>query len=369
MVRVGFDYLPAASHAPGVGRYGRELVRALAALPGGPSLALLDVGGQERVLPKEALGLEGAAVQLRRRSWRLPRRLADPLLGLVGVERLIGPVDLFQRMAPGVPPGVKAPTLLAVSALPKAGSAAEVPTRERFARESHLLAFSDHTRGELIERFALPPERVHRVPVGADHWQRDLALAGQVPAPDDPPLVLVLGALRAARHPVRVLEAFEVLLERGLAGRLVFAGGPGDGREALQSRLHFSSAKAAFTWVPQPTEPELARWVARAALLVHLSEDEATPVTPLEALAAGTACAVSDLPTFREVLGDHVTYVPTPLNVRQRKELPDQLAAALADALDPAARARRRRLAEPFTWAASARAHADLYRSLCGEIP
>ena len=97
-MRVGLDYLPAVTHAPGAGRYARELVRALVRLeePAGLDLRLLQLGGARATIGEPALGLAGARVRPRLRRLRLPRRLAARI-GLTP-ERLLGRLDLFHRV-------------------------------------------------------------------------------------------------------------------------------------------------------------------------------------------------------------------------------------------------------------------------------
>ena len=93
---VGIDYLSAVTHPPGVGRYLRELVRALVRLEQRPELRLLEVGGGSRVMEGPPLGLAGAA-RVRRLRSRLPRRTLDLLsrMGL-GAARLLGGVGGFR---------------------------------------------------------------------------------------------------------------------------------------------------------------------------------------------------------------------------------------------------------------------------------
>jgi glycosyltransferase involved in cell wall biosynthesis len=97
---------------------------------------------------------------------------------------------------------------------------------------------------------------------------------------------------------------------------------------------------------------DLGALYAGALALVLPSWLEGFGLPPVEGLAAGTPAIVSDLPVFREVLGDGALYVP-----------PGD-AEALADALlslerDPALRGPppRRRPGEiaPLSWAETAR--------------
>jgi glycosyltransferase involved in cell wall biosynthesis len=365
-VRIGIDYHPATTHAPGTGRYARELVRALASLEGRPELWLAELGGARATIGEPALGLEGRWGVHRRRV-PLPRRLLTALepLGL-GPGRLVGPVDLFQRTRPAWPRRLSMPAVRAIAELPTPGAPEEDRVRAELGLDDAWIVFSEQGRLELVERFGLPADRVYRTPVGADHWVRELE-PGALDAPTNtgPQRLVVLGALSRSRHPERILDAFDALRSMRADVELVFVGGPGDAAEALTRRLSFASSRSAVRWIP-PVESELPRLVAGASALVHRSEGELTPVTPLEAFAAGVPAVVSDSPVFREALGDEATYVPTPLSRRHRLEFPDQLAAALDSALDPGARARRRRLAAPFTWTACARVTIGRWREVLG---
>ena len=120
---VGIDYLSAVTHPPGVGRYLRELVRALVRLEQRPELRLLEVGGGSRVMEGPPLGLAGAA-RVRRLRSRLPRRTLDLLsrMGL-GADRLLGGVDVFHRVFPERPVSTRAAVSLALAELPAPGSA------------------------------------------------------------------------------------------------------------------------------------------------------------------------------------------------------------------------------------------------------
>jgi glycosyltransferase involved in cell wall biosynthesis len=143
-----------------------------------------------------------------------------------------------------------------------------------------------------------------------------------------------------------VLAAFELLRGRGIEARLCFAGRPGSAAPDLD-RAVGASPFADDVSTLAPDEPELPALVARSAVLVHLVDEAWTPVTPLEALAAGAAVVATRLPSFEETLGDEATWVapqvPPP-------ELSRALERAIADASDPRAAARRRAVAELHTW-------------------
>ncbi|QDU69424.1 glycosyltransferase [Engelhardtia mirabilis] len=363
-MHVALDYLPATTHAPGVGRYLRELVRAVAQLDERPNLTLFEVGGEARTIGEPHLGLAGIE-RIRRIDRRLPRRLVG-LAGRVGLgaDRICGAPDLFQRALPGTPPVSRSPVVRGVAEMPLPGSPDEAAFRATLDAERAWLTFSTAATEALVERFDRRAESVFQVTVGAEHWARALP---EPPPRDDPPTLVVLGAVRTDRFPDLVVDAFDRLCEELGHARLVFCGRFGDAAQHLGRRLAFSSGRSRIRWIDQPVEADLPGLVARASALVHLATNELTPVTPLEALAVGTPVVVSDLPALREALGEEAWYVPTPPSLRHRKALPGQLAEAVASASDPAACERRRALAGRFTWNRCARSTVQAWRAIAAD--
>jgi len=354
---VGVDYLPAVAHAPGVGRYARELVRALAPMDARPALRLFDVGGGARVMEEPHLGLVGAA-RLERRTGPWPRRVVAALGALgFGADRWLGGVDLFHRVLPGHPPVSRAPQVQPVAELPLPGCPADAELGAACRRAAAVVVFSDHYARAVAARYDLDPAAVHLTPVGCEHWAR---LLDDVPPPPTRPRVLVLGAVRAARHPELVLGALEALRDGGVDAELELQGHPGDASDGLRAALERSPHRAAFRWAPAPREADMPRTVAGASVLLHLADDEGSPVTPLEAFRFGRAVVASDLPAFREALGDEGRYVPKGADPRA---VADALAGALA-ADDEAGRRRRVTLASRYTWSETALATVAAWRTV-----
>lgn len=359
-MRIGIDYLPAVTHWPGVGRGVRELVRALVRLADAPRLDLIEWGGVPRRVPADALGLEQARVA--RHVSRLPRRVLRAFPGLAsGSRELERSLDLLQRAHPDWPPLRARRQVWSAAELPAPGTAAAHAAADLGRSGAHALAYSDAAARRLVEAHAFAPERVHRVPVGVDHWTR---AAARVARPD--PVVLVLGAVRAARRPLAVLDAFERLRAGGLAARLVYAGRRGDAAEALEAALDRSPERGAVELHYDVEEARLPDLVAAAAVLVHLERETWTPVTPLEAAAFGAALLLDPLPPFREALGDAAYWTdPTAGGAA----LAERLAEALEDGLDPERREARARRFETYTWERAARATLDVWETLLGAGP
>jgi len=357
-LHVGLDYLPAVQHAPGVGRYVRELVRALVLRADAPRLSLFEGGLGPRPMEGAPLGLAAARAPLTRRRVRLPRRALELLAQCgLGAERLVGRPDLFHRVHPLHPPLSGGLDTLALAELPDAGSARDTLVGAAARAAAGVLVFDATFAARLAARYDLDPARIGVVPVGSEHWERDLRASGDVArahAPRSPPELVVLGALRRARDPVRVLAAFEALKRGGVDARLVFVGRAGDAAEDFRAALLGAAARAHVTWIETLAEGDLAARVAGATALVHLAEDEGSAVTPLEAARLGLAVVASDLPAFRAVFGGALSYVSPGDSPQQ---VADQLARALLEGADEAQRARQRQRAATYTWDASAGAH------------
>lgn len=355
MAVVGIDYWPAVTHAPGVGRHARELVRALVRLETAPELRLFEVGPLPRVVPPSALGLEGARRVLRRRA-RVPRRALGALFELTGVgaDRLLGGVDLFQRSFPDHPPLGDVPQVLPISELPAEGSDAERKLKRALETIGDVLVMSAGGALAVERRLGLARERIHPVPVGCDHWRRELA---RLPERDGVPTVLVLGALRPGRGHTAILAAARRLRRRGREVRLTFIGRRGSAAAALEGDL---AGEDAFEWIESLPESDLPERVARCSVLVHLAREELTAVTPLEAFSLGLAVVASPLEAFREALGDEAVWCgDSDLDV-----LADAIDRALAMAADAAATQRRIEIAARYPWSEHARATCAVWTTI-----
>lgn len=352
-MKVGFDYFPATTHAPGLGRYARELVRAMAQLePDDLKLELLDLGRGKRTIEDSALGLPSNEKWVRRRRKHVPRRLVnlvDRMLGF-GADGWVGGCDVFHHSAPEPLLVEHAIEVLPIPELPLEDSPGHDRLAARLKRIEHIVVFSEHYRSEVIRRFEWPVDRIHVTPVGCDHWVRDQGASVELA---EQPTILVLGALREDRYPHLIRRAFELVLAKQPECRLIFCGRPGDAAEQFLRDRRFSGARNSIEWIDQPKEAELPELVASASALVHLSREEGTPVTVLEGFRAGVPVVCSQLPAFEEVLGDKALYATH--EKKSHVKLAVAIEAALASANDPAARAERVALATPFSWEACAR--------------
>jgi len=172
--------------------------------------------------------------------------------------------------------------------------------------------------------------------------------------------ILAVGNVQPRKNLMRLVAAFRGLLSQGLeACQLVLVG-----KDALRSdELHAAvgdlvrSGRVVLTgYVPTGDLPAL---YSAAATFAYVSIYEGFGLPILEAMACGTPVITSDRSSMPEVAGAAAVLVD-PTNV-------DRIAAALHTVLTQPALAhelRRRGLARaaPFTWDATARQTAEVYR-------
>ena len=368
-MRVGIDYLPAVTHAPGRGRYARELVRALCLLElDDVDLRLFEIGRGPRRFSGAALGLDQARFRVKRRRSKLPRRVVewvDRIVGL-GADGWLGGCDVFHHTSPVLPPVGNALEILPIAELPPEGSPEESKLREGAQRMARVVVFSQHYASEVPRRLGVDPKVVRMTHVGCGHWRRSLET---LPARDEKPYMLALGCPRDDRRPELLLAALEVLLRERPETRLVIAGSAGAQAERFERKLAFSVARNAVEWRRTPSEAELPAIVARASCVVHLAREEGTPVTGLEALSMGTPVVASRIPAFVEALQGDAAYV----DLERVEERPALLAEAVLKAFaeaDDATRVRRRiQRASAFTWLRTASETLDVWRDAVHDVP
>lgn len=287
----------------GVAHYTRALTAALAAEFPDDTWRLLTLGGRPSAPP------EGAQVRVR----RLPRRLtfaAAARLRRPRFDRLAGR-DVDVAWAP-------APAPLAVSAeVPFALTLHDLSFVERpddytayerawhrlgrlpeqARRANRVMAVSEATRETAIARWGLDPERVTVVapgvsrpasPPDAEEIRRRHGLPERY--------FLFVGALEPRKGPAVLARAWARARRARLSADLVVVGSGRSGVvfDQLPGVHRLRSAE----------RPDLEALYAGALALVMPSFAEGYGFPPLEAAACGTPAIVSDLPVFRETLGD-----------------------------------------------------------------
>ena len=306
--------------------------------------------------PKPGLGVDVTVLPFRR-LWsqvRLPIALAADRPDLLFVPGHVVPVAYAGRSVAVVHD-------LAFERHPEAYSPADraylqVTTRWAAARCKVLIAVSETTRDDLVERYGLAPERVRVVPLGISPPVVPPAPAARLAELGlDGDFVLQVGRVETRKNQVAALAAVERL--DGVT--LVVAGPERDA--GLSERLRSSARSRVLGMVDQPTL-ELLYKRAAAVVVPSLYEGFGLPV--LEAMARGKVVVAVKSSSLPEVGGEAALYFHDSADPAHMARV---LEVALGDKLlrTRLARAARARAAK-FTWEKTAAGVAAVIREALG---
>lgn len=364
------DYRPALTAGEGIGRYVRELTRALAELPG------VDLGlfGPTWARP---MGDAFAPRNARLFRKRIPSKLLTGALRLspFGVEHLVpGPVDVvhhtqYRRLPTRRPEVATIHDLVYLdsdrfvcretSARMSAFARATAKTARVIVTPSHAVA------DEVAERLDFPRERIVAAHLGVDHGGGGPASPAPLdggPAPlDRRPYLFTVARLEKRKNLDGTLAAFEALGESGLDW--VVAGPDGEGASAFRDLVERSPQKHRIQLLGRVSEAKLQSLLVGCAAFILVPHDEGFGMAPLEAAAAGRPVVTSDVPVVAEVCSGiaHLAGPTEPLQIAAA------IRAALSEPDGPTEREGRRSAALRFTWTKTAALHCDAYRMALGE--
>ncbi len=371
-MRIGIDYRPALVNREGIGRYTRELVRALIQWNLGKDLGLFGYTLGARKYSAAQLGLEHSAAELVRLRW--PSKWMPKLLDVLGkgVDDLVGGAQIFHHTQPSSLAVRKAVQTAAIFDCIYVGGdragylderTAEHMTasyKELVARCRTILVPTQFVGAEVVLTLGAHPASVVVVPLGCDHVVRSGVPARQSSGVE--PYVLTVSRVDGRKNHVRMLQAFELLVREGLPQRWIVAGPPGHGYQDFERALERSPARARVEWRRTVPDDDLPQLYANADAFLFMSLSEGFGLPPLEAMACGAPVVSSALTSLPEVLGD-AAWLVEPTDVQQIFE---SLRTVLKDrelALDLGRRGLAR--ARRFTWQECAKKSLASWRQAC----
>jgi glycosyltransferase involved in cell wall biosynthesis len=308
-MRVLVDYRPALRARTGVGEYMHELVRAYTASHPADDVAVFTSSWADRPAP-------GTADALRARV--IDRRVPVAVLNLLWhraewppVEWLAGAADVVHAAHPLLIPSTRAARVVTVHDLyflshPER-TTAEIRRDYAALAASHarradaVIAVSQYTRRQAIERLGVDADRVHVCSSGARRWAR----LGQGPNLPAGGYVLFIGTLEPRKNLGVLLDAYERLAARGgPVPPLRIAGSAGPGAEAWLDRIGRPPLDGVVRYIGYVADDAREALYAGARTLVMPSLDEGFGLPALEAMSAGIPVVASHAGALPEVVGD-----------------------------------------------------------------
>jgi glycosyltransferase involved in cell wall biosynthesis len=175
-----------------------------------------------------------------------------------------------------------------------------------YRQAAGLICISERTRSDLLRsRPWLRHKPIFTVPWAADHvdsWPR------RPQNPGEARYALAFGHF-PNKAVERVIDAWEVLLERGEARPLVFVGLPGSERAQISSRIRAAGLEPFVTPLPWLDRAEFRARFASAGLIVFPSDFEGFGLPAIEAMRLGIPLLISADAALLEVTGGNATVV------------------------------------------------------------
>lgn len=311
MTRVALHVYRANIPTPtGVHRYAASLTRALGETAPAGCAAELWTGAEPGV--PDHLG--SVPVQ----TWPVPRRalhLAWTLVKRPYADRYLHGPDLVHTLTPVVPVPTRLPLVVTVHDLLVRQHPEWYERSERWivaraidhavAAAAHLITPSERVRSDLCELLGVDASRVKVVPEGVAGVFTRPAQADVTAAYGVRPggYFITVGEVGPRKNLPTLLEAMADLTSRGDKAMLVVAGGDGSGAEETKLLAARLGLQDVVRFVGHVDDETLAALVQGARALVHPSLYEGFGLTPLEAMAAGTAVVSSSAGSLPEVVG------------------------------------------------------------------
>lgn len=180
-------------------------------------------------------------------------------------------------------------------------------------RVSGILTVSEFTRQRLIDVFGLNPQNIHVTHLGVDHSRFTPPASSQVDALKScmnitGPYILFLGALSARKNMARLVEAWRAAQSSIPAEmQLVIAGGAGIASAFDGQSLPLLPPRVKL--LGRIDDQDLPTLLGGATAFVFPSLYEGFGLPPLEAMACGTPCIVSNITSMPEVTGTAALHV------------------------------------------------------------
>lgn len=237
-------------------------------------------------------------------------------------------------------------------------------------RADRIIAVSESTKADLIERLGVPKEKIAVVYEAADPLFRPMercealaALRGRFPLPDE--FILFVSTIEPRKNVNALLRAYHRLREDyKVTAALVLAGSIGWLSEQVFEEVDQLGLREHVIFLGRVETEDLLYLYNAAQCLAHPAFYEGFGLTPLEAMACGTPVVVSNVSSLPEVVGDAALLI----DPNNDEELAVAIHRLLADsALRNALRLKGLARASAFSWRRAAEQTLAVYRQALGQ--
>ena len=371
-MRIAIDATPALEQRGGVGRYARELIRALVLETLDHRFVLSCASSQARADEFQAWLPPGAWREIRRlpASERVMTGLWQRLRIPLDIERWTGPHALFHATDFTLPPtrAAKVVTIHDLSFIlhpeycdPGLARYLSAALPRSIERADAVITVSASVAAELATAFPAARSRIVAIPNGLT-----TPIKAETRCTVQEPVVLMVGTLEPRKNYLTILRAMESVRLEIPDARLVIVGRRGWLDDSIVAEVKRCQAAGWLTWHDDASDAELEAAFREAAVFVAASHYEGFGLPVLEAMARGVPCVASDIAAHREVAGVAACFAPVTDT--------DAFADAITSLLNE--RDRRTALAErgtaragEFSWRETARRTLRVYeRAAAGTV-
>jgi glycosyltransferase involved in cell wall biosynthesis len=373
---VTVDVGPAVHQRAGLSRYSERLVAHLLAHESSRvELSLFFNRHSGHQLPDSLRNIPACTVKLGQLAWRLSA-LATQLLRWPRYERLLPPGRLYHATE-HLLPYLQRPTVLTVHDLIFEHYPAHHTRRNRLflqvalprfvAAADAIIAVSQQTRRDLVERYGTPAEKIHVIYQGIDpsfappDSTEVVRVRRQYNHGSERPYLLMVGTLEPRKNHATALRVLARLKALGYPHRLLVAGGEGWLFAPVRQLVADLNLTGDVTFTGYVPNGDLSALYAGAACVLQPSLYEGFGFPVLEAMACGVPVVCSNASSLPEVAGDAALLAP-PTDVEAWVASLEQIITS--PALRETLCERGVRQARQFDWKRCASLTATLYQEV-----
>jgi len=231
----------------------------------------------------------------------------------------------------------------------------EWTTRWNTREASGIIAISEATKRDLIDRLQVAPDRIEVIPHGVSSTfsrasdDQIAALRARYHIGDR--IVLAVGTIQPRKNLARLIQAFEQLAAQDRDLQLVFCGATGWQGESILRRARSSPFRERIIHLGYLPDTEMASLYSAAAVFAFPSLYEGFGLPMLEAMACGTPVIAAKRSALPEV-GGGATLLVDPLDCESIADGIDRLLHDTAQRAESIGRGLER--ARSFSWHDSA---------------